>query len=204
MDVRFATVDDGASPEQAARRTAFVVGNTLATTRFVTPTVVEVAGHAPSDEAFAALADEVTWWAEQVELVRWGSRAYENPSPLTVEWVGLGSLTVGQLTVSAPKVAAARTWVRTTEDVVLTCVRLDGETMIVDGSSRAVAAHRLGLDRVGIVTGEAAALHRETRRWCRAAGIVTVADLAEHEVDDATHRRLWVDRCQAWLAAQES
>ena len=205
MDTRFAHICDGIDASEAARRTSFVITDDegiahLVRTQFTSATSVRVAGAPPGEEVLEELAAEIGWWSPQVTEIHWGDQTRQRPDALPLSVMRLGDLTVGQLTVEDAKVAAAKRWITTPEDVVLTCCWLDDETMIVDGHSRAVAAHELGLGHVLVTRIDASSLNRETRRWCRDAGIVTVGDLAQHVVEPDTHRHGWVSRCQAWLA----
>lgn len=88
-------------------------------------------------------------------------------------------------------------------------VRRYGDRLVLtDGHSRALAAHRAGLDAIRVVD-DRDALDDEAYEicvgWCVDAGIRTVPDLEERVVDAVAYRREWLDRCRdlhASLAAR--
>lgn len=202
VEVRFATERDGVAPVQVARKLTLVAeggdrGPVLVRTRFARPTrlVADPVRDLDPQEA-EALVRFVGYWSPQVAALDLPDATRPMPHPLPVRWVRLADLTVGQLTVDRVKVRAA-SWVRSPEDVVLCACRLAGELMIVDGSTRAVAAHLAGIEKVGVVLQPASSTQHLVRQWCRTAGLVTVADLASTGmVGPRAHRKAWLDRCR--------
>ena len=71
--------------------------------------------------------------------------------------------------------------------------------VLTDGHTRALAAHREGLDVLAVVT-DTDDLDDEAYeiciRWCLDEGIRSVADLDDRVVDEETYGRLWLDRCR--------
>lgn len=81
---------------------------------------------------------------------------------------------------------------------------IDGETVILDGHTRALVAFMSGADSLRVrsladdeVDDSNRPLYRECLRWCRADGITAVADLSDRVVSGETYEREWIDRCHA-------
>ena len=75
---------------------------------------------------------------------------------------------------------------------------LDGQIVMMDGHTRAFAAHQAGLKEVKAYW-DPDELDLEAYeicvRWCRDAGIYSVADLQGRVVGKEEYERLWEQRC---------
>ena len=117
--------------------------------------------------------------------------------------VPLGSLQPSQLVVSSEKLAAVlAAWpdLDPTSLDALPARRYGDRLVLTDGHTRALAAHRAGLDAVLVIVDEDDLddeAYEICARWCLAAGIESVADLDARVVSPADYERLWLDRCRA-------
>lgn len=84
----------------------------------------------------------------------------------------MAQLRVGQSSVDADKLVACW-WVQEPEDVIVTAVEADGELVVIDGTTRAVAAQQRGIETVGVVLVDIDPAAAAARRACRDAGIDT-------------------------------
>ena len=74
-----------------------------------------------------------------------------------------------------------------------------GELVMTDGHTRALAAYLAGLDRLPVYWEEDTLdweAYRVCVAWCKAAGILSPADLADRVVSPDQYQILWLDRCQ--------
>lgn len=189
---RIATAEDGISRAEAGRRTTYAIGDAagaapraLVRTRFTDPRTVEVLDVLAPDD-LAALANAVALGAPQVAVVTMLDTQVPLPAPRDIHWIPLAQLRVGQSSVDADKLAACW-WVQEPEDVIVTAAEADGELVVGDGTTRAVAAQQRGIETVGVVLVDLDPAAAVARRACRAAGIDTVADLAGHVLPHARH-----------------
>lgn len=189
---RIATAEDGISPAEAGRRTTYAIGDAagaaaraLVRTRFTDPRTVEVLDVLAPDD-LAALANAVADGAPQVAVVTMLDTQVPLPAPRDIHWIPLAQLRVGQSSVDADKLAACW-WVQEPEDVIVTAAEADGELVVIDGTTRAVAAQQRGIETVGVVLVDIDPAAAAARRACRDAGIDTVADLAGHVLPHARH-----------------
>ena len=116
--------------------------------------------------------------------------------------VRLRDLQPSQLYVSESKLRSVlATWTdRDIASLEPVPVKWYGERLVAtDGHTRALAAHREGLEAVYVVEDEDD-LDDEAYgicvAWCREVGVRSVADLDDRVVDQAAYERLWLDRCR--------
>ena len=80
-------------------------------------------------------------------------------------------------------------------------VRRYGDRIVLtDGHTRALAAHRAGLEAIEVIEDTDDfddAAYETCVAWCLAEGVHSVADLDARVVDAATYEELWLERCRA-------
>lgn len=76
---------------------------------------------------------------------------------------------------------------------------VDADYVLVDGHTRALAAHLAGADRLRVAVDDPAdaplSLYARCVGWCREAGLSTPADFVGRIVSADTHEREWIGRC---------
>ena len=76
---------------------------------------------------------------------------------------------------------------------------VNGELVLTDGHTRALAAHLSGRTHVAAYIDQDE-LDLEAYQvcvgWCREAGVHTIADLASRIMTAEEYQRLWYDKCQ--------
>lgn len=94
-----------------------------------------------------------------------------------------------------------RKWIVKPEDIVVSCVKIEGDYVCIDGHSRLVEAYLRGFDFVYIYLEDESdiELYKECLKWCREDGIYSIKDLSLRVVSKEEHERLWINRCQACL-----
>jgi hypothetical protein len=76
---------------------------------------------------------------------------------------------------------------------------LDGQTVLVDGHTRALAAFLLGRPEVPVYWEDEELDWDEYRicvGWCKKEGINTISDLKQRVVPHRDYQVLWLDRCK--------
>ena len=113
----------------------------------------------------------------------------------------LSQIQPSQLYVSAAKLARVQAAVDPRGPASLgplPVVMLGDQVVLTDGHTRALAAFLAGLEEVPTCWDEDELdweAYRVCVRWCREAGVHSVADLAERVVDLEAYERLWRGRC---------
>ena len=116
--------------------------------------------------------------------------------PFTIK---LDAMQPSQLYISSAKLAQVTADVELGEIEPVPVKKLDGETVMTDGHTRALVALLAGAGEVQAVwdTDE---LDWEAYRicvaWCKAEGVRTIADLRERIVGPAEYEALWHERCR--------
>jgi len=80
---------------------------------------------------------------------------------------------------------------------------LGGEWVITDGHTRTFAAYLAGLERVPVYHDQDELdwdAYRICVAWCKAAGIISVADLRGRILTPEDYEQLWLARCRAMQA----
>ncbi len=110
----------------------------------------------------------------------------------------LRQLQPSQLHISSAKLAAVAGSGALREPLPVR--RYGARLVLTDGHTRALVAHRAGLERVEIVYDEDDLdddAYRVCVAWCRAAGIESVADLEGRVLSPEDYERLWLERCRS-------
>ncbi len=130
-----------------------------------------------------------------------------------VAWMSLKDLVPNNLYLNGDKLARLREL--SSEDFAwnlppVTVSAIDGRYALIDGHSRAYAAHLLGLDRIRArvqpldeIDGSAA-LYRRIHAMALEQGIADITCLADRILDGPAHRMLWVDFCEQLHRESES
>jgi hypothetical protein len=113
----------------------------------------------------------------------------------------LSQIQPSQLYISAAKLARVQAAFDPRQPASLgplPVVMLEGQVVLTDGHTRAFAAFLAGLDEVLTYWDEDELdweAYRICVRWCKEAGIRTIADLTERVVDAQAYEQLWRGRC---------
>lgn len=119
--------------------------------------------------------------------------------------IDIKEITPEQLTIDKVKLDRVSSWIRKPEDIIISCIRIDNETVCIDGYSRLVAAFNKGFDYVYAYIepdNHNPDFYKTCMAWCKEQGIFTIKDLADRVVTPEAHERLWINRCQAYLKEQ--
>jgi hypothetical protein len=107
-----------------------------------------------------------------------------------------------QLYISEAKLAPVRDALHADPDHALSPVpvkELDGQMILTDGHTRALAALLAGRVTIGAYR-ETDALNWDAYRicvkWCKDKGILTISDLRHRIISPEDYQRLWLDRCR--------
>ncbi|MCM1990920.1 hypothetical protein [Oceanirhabdus seepicola] len=127
---------------------------------------------------------------------------YENPNPAEIFKIKVKDVCPSQLTVDRSKLKQLKEWVKSSEEIICTFVRIDGKAVCIDGHTRLVYAILNDYKYIyGIYTKEYddIGLYEETLRWCRDEKIYSAEDLVKNIVDTGEHEKIWISRCRNYL-----
>lgn len=179
------------------------------------------------DEILKGMTDEIMYWNPYVKRIFYDEakdmitlETLENnsfikndkwvlhtDSDIEVFKIGIDKIAMEQLTVDMEKLDRAAAWIEKPEDIVVTCVKIDDMTVVIDGYSRLVAAMNKGFDHVYAhfePDNTSLEFYKTCMRWCREEGVFTVEDLSARVVSPEEHQRLWINRCQEYLEKQRN
>ena len=123
--------------------------------------------------------------------------------------VSLSGLRPNNWYINRCKLASVRkAWSEGLEDELppVLITEIDGELALIDGHSRAYAAHENDSSSIAAEYRHLSEIEGDSRLYIHihragpGRGIRTIADLADRIVSPAEHRRLWIGYCQGWLA----
>jgi hypothetical protein len=114
--------------------------------------------------------------------------------------VKINSLQPSQLFISGTKLdKALRRLDSNVEPEPIPVKEMDGELVITDGHTRALALMLRGLDEAPTVEEDEELGWEEYRIyvfWCKEEGVHSVADLRDRILGDEEYETLWLERCR--------
>ncbi|WBW99655.1 hypothetical protein [Oceanirhabdus sp. W0125-5] len=127
---------------------------------------------------------------------------YSNPNPSEIFKIKLAEVCPSQLTVEKNKLNQLSEWVKSSEDIICTFIKINGKSVCIDGHTRLVYSFLNNFKFIyGIYSKDCdnSDLYEETLRWCKEDGILTVEDLLSNIVDKEEHHKRWISRCSNYL-----
>ncbi len=127
---------------------------------------------------------------------------FKNPNPLILYKYNIKDIKIAQLSVSSEKVERVGEWIESPEDIIVNLYKIDDNIICIDGNSRLVAGYNKDIDEIyGFITEDGYdELYRENIKWCENEGVFNIEDLAKRVVNSEEHKRIWIDRCQEFIA----
>lgn len=116
-------------------------------------------------------------------------------------WMSLSTLQPSQLYINKEKLSVLRSEIDFSDPVNIPPIPvkdLDDRWVMTDGHTRAFAAYLAGNTRLPVYLDEDELdweAYRICVRWCREAGIESVADLQDRVISPERYKLLWLDRC---------
>ncbi len=174
-------------------------------------------------ECFNGLIEEILYWNPYIKLLDLSyskelSSLYDKSkfdllednklstrSEVEVIKVLLKDIIPEQLTVEENKLKSVESWIDKAEDIVVSCVKIDGRNICIDGHSRLVCAYKRNYEHVYMHIDEntETKFYEECLKWCKEENILSIEDLSKRIVNKEEHQKLWIDRCQAYLRNEE-
>ena len=173
------------------------------------------------NEAFAGLIEEMLFWNPYLKILKYNPNIEDIDDTLinqlkyklnTSESLNLGKrpdvlrlklkdIVPEQLSVDSKKLKIVEKWVNSPENVIVNCVKIDGEIVCIDGYSRLIAAFNKGFTHVYVHFSECEdiSFYKECLKWCQEEGVRTIEDLSKRVVSTEKHKEIWIDRCQEYL-----
>lgn len=171
---------------------------------------------------FKGLVDELIYWSpylkrilynNEKDLIHQNSLLYSGftmdtnwiftiNNSIEVFKIDIEEIIPEQLTVDSIKLDKASSWIRTPEDIVVCCVKIDGKIVCLDGYSRLVAAYNKGFNHVYVyieLDNDSIEFYRTCLEWCREQSVLSIKDLSNRVVTPIEHEKIWINRCQAYL-----
>ena len=123
------------------------------------------------------------------------------PSKHQIHWMSLSTLQPSQLYINKEKLSVLQSEIDFSDRKNIPPIPvkdLDERWVITDGHTRAFAAYLAGNSRLPVYLDEDELdweAYRICVRWCREAGIESVADLQDRVISPERYKLLWLDRC---------
>lgn len=120
--------------------------------------------------------------------------------------IDINKITPEQLIADKVKINKVSSWIESSEDIVITCVKIKDKIVCIDGYSRLLVAYNKGFKYVYAYFEEENVdikFFETCLKWCEKEKIFTIKDLTNRIVIPEEHERLWVSRCQAYFREQK-
>lgn len=126
---------------------------------------------------------------------------HEIRGALKVFKINIDEIVPEQLTVDEEKIKKALKWIKSPEDIVISCVKINNKIVCIDGYTRLVAAYNKGFKYVYGYYEETddTEFYEVCLKWCEAEKITSIKDLSNRIVSPKEHEKLWINRCKNYL-----
>ncbi|MTI66986.1 MAG: hypothetical protein FH753_10385 [Firmicutes bacterium] len=178
------------------------------------------------DRIFKGLIEELNYWAPYLRTITYCEE--NNPINTNVlfsagfkknlRWsmnvdkgidifrINIEEITPEQLSIDEVKLDRVCSWIKSPEDIVVNCIKIDDKIVCIDGYSRLMAAYKKGFEYVyAYIETEIDNIefYKTCLGWCEENNIYSIKDLTQRIVTPEEHNSIWISRCQAYFNDKE-